>query len=198
MAADDTIPPLVLKGTVIRTSRGMLLGLSAGSAFLAFVSGFLLWDTWSHGPDEHVLPFQLGKHSLHTSFGAVLGVLGGTGCMLAFGWDLLFPRHLVLGEEALQVIWPGWFDPTVQMQIPYSNIASVTCQREEHGFQQLRVRIHLQRPTAPGMYLRRRDYGAGKDSVRDLELPGSFTLGPQEIARLIEERREKASGERTQ
>ena len=105
MAVEE--PPKVVTGTVIRTSRGTLLFLCACSGLLAFAAGFVLWDTWGHGEAEHVLPFQLAKDSLHTSFAFVLCVVGGVGCLIVLAYKCLFPHQLVLGDEVLQLIRTG-------------------------------------------------------------------------------------------
>jgi hypothetical protein len=180
--------PNVVGGTVIRTSHGTLLLLCACSGLLAFAAGFVLWDSWGHGDGEHVLPFQLPKDSLHTSYPFVLGVLGGVGCLIGFAYKCLFPHQLILGEEVLQVTQRGVFGPTVETQVPYANIAAVTCEPVGDGSQRLGVGIDLRCLGAPGTYSCRRDFGERDKNGRDLYLPSLFTAGPEEIARLIEER----------
>jgi hypothetical protein len=179
---------MVVRGTVIRTSRGTLLFLCACSGLLAFAAGFVLWDSWGRADGKHVLPFQLARDSLHTAFAFGLCVLGGVGGLIILGYRSLFPQQFILGEEVLQVIRTGPFGPTVQMQVPYANIAAVVCEREGHGFERLCVGIDLHRLDAPGTYARRCDLGDKDKTGRNLYLPSFFTAGPEEIARLIEER----------
>ena len=86
------------------------------------------------------------------------------------------------------MIRTGIFGQTVTTQIPYANIAGVTCERETYGFRQLRVGIDFQRPDAPGTYARGHDFRKKEKNTRDLYLPGYFRAGPEEIARQIADR----------
>jgi|SRR5712692_4845529 len=126
--------PNVVEGTIIRTARGTVILCAAGSGLLALAAGFVLWDTWSHKEGEYLLPFHLAKDSLVTSFVVILCLVGGAGCLIAFVYQSLFPHRLIFGEEVLQVIRTGLFGPRVTTQIPYANIAAVTCERETYGF----------------------------------------------------------------
>jgi hypothetical protein len=180
--------PNVVEGAVIRTALGTVLLCAVGSGLLALASGFVLWDTWTHKDGEYLLPFHLAKDSLFTSFGVILCLIGGAGCLIAFCFQALFPHRLIFGNEVLQVIRTGIFGSTVTAQIPYANIATVTCEREEYGFKQLRVGIDLHRADAPGTYARRQDFRKKDKNSRDLYLPGFFTASPEEIARQIADR----------
>jgi hypothetical protein len=164
------------------------LFLCVCSGLLGFAAGFTLWDTWGHREGEHILPFHLAKDSLHTSFAVALCVLGGVGCLIVLAYKFLFPHQLILGEDVLQVIRTGLFGQTVETQVPYANIAVVTCERETYGFRQLQVVIDLVNLGAPGTYSCSRDFGQKNKNGRDLYLPSFFQDGPEEITRLIEER----------
>jgi hypothetical protein len=183
--------PSVVEGMIIRTARGTVMLCAVGSGLLALAAGFVLWDTWSHKEGEYLLPFHLAKDSLFTSFVVILSLVGGVGCLIAFAYQSLFPNRLILGDQVLQVVRTGIFGQTVTTQIPYANIARVTCEPETTGFQQLRVGIDLQRPDAPGTYVRGRDLHKKEQNTRDFYLPGFFTAGPEEIARQIADRCQK-------
>lgn len=193
LAADSTNPPEIAQGTVIRASYGTLVCLCAGCAVLVVVCALLLWDTWGHEHGEHILPFALGKQSLHSSFGAVLGVFGGSVCAIMFASMCLFPHRLILGDEVLQVVRPRWLGSTVELQVPYANIESVTCERVEHGLGQLRLGIDLHDRDATGTYSRKRHFGDRNKDGHDFYVDGIFTLGMPEVAGLIEERRRRPS-----
>ncbi|HEY7330431.1 MAG TPA: hypothetical protein VH592_22515 [Gemmataceae bacterium] len=180
--------PNVVEGTVIRTALGTVMLCAAGSGLLALASGFVLWDTWTHKDGEYLLPFHLAKDSLFTSFAVILCLIGGAGGLIAFCFQALFPHRLIFGNEVLQVIRTGIFGPTVTAQIPYANIASVTCEREEYGFKQLRVGIDIQRADAPGTYARRQDFRKKNKNERDLYLPGFLAASAEEIAKQIADR----------
>ena len=177
--------PNVVEGMVIRTARETVILCAVGSGLLALAAGFVLWDTWGHKEGEYVLPFQLAKDSLFTSFVVGLCLFGGAGCSIAFAYQSLFPHLLIFGDEVMQVIRTGMFGRTVTTQIPYANIARVTCEPEEYGFRQLQVGIDLHRPVAPATYGRRHDFSKTDENIRDVYLPNFFTAGPEEIARLI-------------
>jgi hypothetical protein len=187
-------PPKVVEGTVIRTSRSELLFLGACSGLLAFAAAFLLWDTWGHENGRHILPFQLAKDSLLTSFAVVLCGVGGVGCTIALAYKGLFPHRLVLGKEVLQVVRTGLLGPTVETQVPYANIAVVLCEGDTQGFGEVRIGIDLHCLSAPGTYSSRSDFGRKDRNGRDWYLPRFLRAEPKEIARLIEERRQ--GGER--
>jgi hypothetical protein len=174
---------------IIRTSRSQLLFLCVCSGLLGFAAAFILWDTWGHRDGGHILPFQLAKDSLHTSFAVVLCAFGGVGCMIALAYTWLFPQQLILGEEVLQVIRTGLLGPTVETQIPYANIAAVMCERETHGFGTVLVGIDLHGLGVSGTYSSRSDFGQKNRNGRDYYLPRFLTVEPEAIARLIEERR---------
>ena len=180
--------PNVVEGVVIRTARETVISCAVGSGLLALAAGFVLWDTWGHQDGEHVLPFQLAKDSLFTSFVVGLCLFGGAGCAIAFAYQSLFPHVLIFGDEVMQVIRTGMFGQTVTTQIPYTNIARVTCEPEEHGFKQLQVGIDLRRPVAPAAYARRNDFSKRDENTRDVYLPNFFTASPEEIVRMIAER----------
>jgi len=180
--------PSVVKGTVIRTALGRVVVCAVGSGLMAAAAGLVLWDTWGHQEGEYLLPFHLAKDSLFTSFVVGLCLVGGAGCAIAFTIQSLFPHRLVFGDEVLQVIRAGIFGQSVITQVPYSNIASVTCEAEEHGFNQLQVGIDLCRPVAPETYAWGEDLRNKVENTRDLYLPGFFTAGAEEIARQIAER----------
>lgn len=173
--------PCIVKGTVVWTDIGMVLAYAIGSGLLALAAGVVLWDTWSHQDGEYLLPFHLAKDSLFTSFVVGMCLVGGSGCAIAFLCQSLFPQRLVLGEEVLQVIR----GQTVLTQVPYSNIARVTCEEEEYGSRQLQVGIDLCQPDAPGMYAPGEDFRKKEENIRDVSLPGQLTTGPEEIARQI-------------
>ncbi len=177
--------PSVVEGPVIRTALGTVLLCAAGSALMALAAGFVLWDTWGHKEGEHLLPFHLAKDSLFTSFVVLLCLIGGTGCLIAFAHQALFPHQLIFGNEVLQVIRTGLFGQRVTAQIPYANIASVSCEREEYGFRQLRVGIDVHQPDAPGTFARGQAFLKKESNARDLYLPSFFTASPEEIARQI-------------
>ncbi len=188
MASAET--PKVVEGTIIRTSRTELLSLCVCSGLLAFAAAFILWDTWSHRDGDSILPFQLAKDSLHTSFAVVLCALGGLGCMIALAYKGLVPQQLILGAEALQVIRTGFHGPMVETQIPYANIAAVTCEKVTHGFGEMLVGIDLYCLGMSGTYSSRSDFGQKNRNGRDCYLPRFLTVGPEELALLIEERRQ--------
>jgi hypothetical protein len=185
--------PNVVEGTIIRTARATVMFCAAGSGLLALASGLVLWDTWSHKEGEFLLPFHLAKDSLFTSFVVILCLIGGVGCLIAFGYQSLFPHQLIFGEEVLQVIRTGILGRRVTTQIPYANIAGVTCEREAHGFRVLRVGIELHRSDAPGTYTRGQDFLNKEKSTRELYLPGFFAAGPEEIARQIADRCQRST-----
>jgi hypothetical protein len=166
VAVEET--PKAVGGTVIRTSRSSLLFLCACSGLLAFAAGFVLWDTWSHEEGKQLLPFQLAKDSLLTSFAFVLCVFGGAGCLVAFGYKFLFPHQLIFGEEVLRVIRTGLSGTTVETQVPYAAIAAVACEPEGHGSQRVVVGIDLHRVEAPGIYSCRREFGTKDKTGRHL------------------------------
>jgi hypothetical protein len=186
----EGVPPVV-EGMVIRTARETVVLCAVGSGLLGLAAGFVLWDTWGHKEGEYVLPFHLAKDSLFTSFVVGLCLFGGVGCSIAFAYQSLFPYLLIFGDEVMQVVRMGIFGRTVTTQIPYANIARVTCAPEEYGFRQLQVGIDLRRPVAPATYARRNDFNKTDENTRDVYLPTFFTAGAEEIARLIAERRKK-------
>jgi hypothetical protein len=189
MALEET--PKVVDGTVIRTSRSTLVFLGACSGLVAFTAGFVLWDTWGHTEGKHVLPFQLAKDSLFTSFAFMLCVVGGAGCFIALLYKCLFPHQLILGAEVLQVVRTGLFGATVETQVPYANIAAVIYKAEAFDSGREGIGLDLERLEAAGTYSRKRDFGKKDKNGRDLYLPRFLTATPEEIARLIEERRRK-------
>jgi hypothetical protein len=110
-------PPKPVQGIVVDTSRGTLVFVALCLGLFGFASGFVLWDTWSHKDGEFVLPFHLAKDSLHTNFGAALGLFGGVGCFVALLCQALFPRQLILGEEVLQITRQRGANSTVETQL---------------------------------------------------------------------------------
>lgn len=180
--------PFPVQGIVIETARGTAVLVALGFGLLGLASGFVLWDTWSHKEGEYVLPIHLAKDSLLTSFIVGLCLLGGIGCFIAFLCRALFPTKLTLGDEVLQLARQRAAGSTVDIQLPYSNLAAVTCEREPGGFGQLRVGIDFVSPDAPGTYPHPFVLGKKEKGTRDLYLPGLLTESPDEIARLILER----------
>jgi hypothetical protein len=166
----------------------MVILCCVGSGLLAFASGSVLWDTWSHKDGEYLLPFHLAKDSLFTSFTVGLCLLGGAGCFVAFAFQALFTHQLILGQEVLQVTRAGLSGRTVTLQVPYANIAAVACERETYGFKQLRVGLDLRDPLSEGTYVRGYDFHKKEKEARDAYLPGFLAVGPEELAQRIAER----------
>jgi hypothetical protein len=177
--------PNVAEGPIIHTDRSTVVACAIGSGLLALAAGVQLWDTWGHKEGEYLLPFHLAKDSLFTSFVVILCLVGGAGCLIAFTYKSLFPPQLIFGDEVLQVIRTGMLTRSVTAQVPYANIASVMCEREEYGFKQLRVGIDLHSPNAPGTYPSVQELRKKDETIRDLYLPGFLIGGPEEIARQI-------------
>jgi hypothetical protein len=188
IAVTNKEPPKPVQGVLIDTSRITLVFVALCLGLFGFASGFVLWDTWSHKDGEFVLPFHLAKDSLHTNFGVALGLFGGIGCFIALLCQALFTRQLILGQEVLQVTRQRGGNSTVEMQVPYANIAAVVCERETHGFGQRRVGVDLISPDAAGNYSRGFDLGTKDKGSRDLYLPGFLTASPEKITRLLIER----------
>ncbi len=177
--------PGLVSGTVINTSRGTVVFLAICAGLLGFVAGFVFWDSWSHEEGEYVLSFHLSSQSLFTFFTVGLCAVGGVGCFIGLLCRSVFTKQLILGENVLQIIRTSFLGSTVETQIPYTNIAAVTCEKEANGFGQLQVGIDLRSVHAPGTYSSRGDFAKAEKDDRDLYLPGFLVIGPEEIARLL-------------
>ncbi|MGL4554325.1 MAG: hypothetical protein ACRC33_24445 [Gemmataceae bacterium] len=176
-------PPELISGLVVPTSNLTLFGLFLASAGFFLGCGYLLYEWWL--PDDHgVLPFRV------TWWGAILCLVGfviGLGGMIAFVVEFLGPKRLVVGDRSFQVVRGS----SVELHVPYANVRHLAYEkRDDEGY----VGIDLHDPDDPDTYakdagdLRQRD-----KKGRDCALDGWYTLGLQEVARLIEKKWRKAT-----
>jgi hypothetical protein len=183
----DTIPPEPVQGLVIATARGKLVALTLALGFIGFASAFVLWDSGTRSDTDLILPFRLAKDSLFTWFVVGMCAFGGVLSCIGLFVRVLFPSQLVLGEDALQVLGPRG---TVETQVRYANIATVTCEPQPQGFDGPRVGLNLVRWNAPGTYSRKYNLTAERHpEICDIYLPESLERGAEEIVRLLAERR---------
>jgi hypothetical protein len=178
MAQNSQQPPPVAEGKVIPASYLTILGLWIGSGVLALVCGVLLWDRWFN--DDGLLPFRLTWWgSLLAGVGFVIGALG----LIAFPFEFLYPRRLILGDDVVQIAR----GQSVEVQLPYANIAAATYEKPSADGE-WQVGIDLVDLADPETYSKHSELGQKAKSGRDYILHGGFTVGLEEIARRIEKR----------
>lgn len=151
---------------------------------MAAICGVLLWDRWFN--DNGLLPFQLTWWgSLLAGVGFVIGAFG----LIAFPFELLYPRRLILGDDVVQIAR----GQSVEVQLPYSNIAAVTYEKPSADGE-WQVGIDLGELSDADTYSKHGEFGKKAKTGRDYILHGGFTVGLEEIARRIEKRCRKQRG----
>ena len=179
--------PEAIDGRTIPASKLKLLGMFAACVFFFLVCGYAFYERWMLDEGEGILPFRL------TWWGSILcgiGFLIGVGGMIAFPIELLWPKQLIVGDDAFQLVRQWRAGPEVELHIPYANIQEVIYEKRDDNMQ---LGIDLHDTEDADTYAKgANDLKQLKKKGRDYVLDGGYTMSLKEIAKLLDKKQRKS------